>query len=238
MFVDLYVATIQTRVLQERDRIEFDYQRFPETNRFWCMIDLVGSSNYRLLHGPGKGYIRGETFFTLVRETTKPQSDVAWLKEMGDAVLLSSQSLRPLLESLVLVELAASQIEKISEREQFPFKIRGGISYGPAKQLKRNQEDFLGTSIDQLSRILGIRDSETNLFIHESAYRDNDRITEEYKDFLQISGPKQLHGKDSKNMIEPVYYREIKINHAAAQSYRGHFFSWQELFRNQQNGQR
>jgi class 3 adenylate cyclase len=230
MNVGFYAAKVQTQVMRYRENIEYAYERYPDTTRFWGLIDLVGSSNYRLLNGPGKGYVRGETFFSLVNEVITPYSEIELLKEIGDASLLAADSLRPLLESLVLADQVALQMRLLAGDEQFPFAIRAGISYGPAKKLNRphKPQDYLGSPLDQLARILGIRSSDANLFLHEAAYQSQEAIIQEYSAFLSVSGAKTLSGAESKGMLQPVYYRELKIDRAALREFRNHFSPWRE----------
>lgn len=230
MNVGFYAAKIQTQVMRHRENIEYAYERYPDTTRFWAMVDLVGSSNYRLLKVPGKGYLRGETFFSLISEVINPCPEIELIKEIGDASLFSSDSLRPLLEGLVLVDQVAFQMRTLAGDEQFPFAIRAGIAYGPAKRLNRphKPQDYLGSPLDQLARILGIRTSDANLFLHEAAYQSQEAIAAEYATFLSISGPKPLSGEESKGMLQAVYYRELKIDRSALQEFRGYFSPWRE----------
>lgn len=230
MNVAFYSAKIQSQVMRHRENIEYAYERYPDATRFWAMIDLVGSSNYRLLNGPGKGYVRGETFFSLVNEVITPYPAIELIKEIGDASLLSADSLRPLLESLILADQVARQMRLVAGDEQFPFAIRAGIGYGPAKRLNRphKPQDYLGSPLDQLARILGIRSSDANLLVHEAAYQSQESIVAEYADFLSVSGSKALSGTESKGMLQPVYYRELKIDHPALQEFRNHFNPWRE----------
>jgi hypothetical protein len=230
MNVGFYGAKIQAQVMRHRENIEYAYERYPDTTKFWAMIDLVGSSNYRLLKGPGKGYVRGETFFSLIGEVITPYSQIELLKEIGDASLLSSDSLRPLLESIVLADQVAFQMGLLAGDEQFPFAIRAGISYGPVKKLTRpgKPQDYLGSPLDQLARILGIRSEGTNLFLHEAAYQSQEAIIAEYSDFLSVSGVKSLSAKESKSMLQPVYYRELKVDKAPLREFREHFSPWRE----------
>jgi hypothetical protein len=228
--VALYAARVYTQVLRHREGIEFAYERYGDTTRFWAMVDLVDSSNYRLLNGPRKGYVRGETFFSLVNEAITPYAEIELIKEIGDASLLCAGSLRPLLESLILVDQTAFQLRAIAGDEQFPFAIRAGISYGPAKRLNRPQgpQDYLASSLDQLARIMGIRSSDTNLFLHQAAYQNQEPIVEEYSAFLQISGPKVLSGTESKSMLQPIYYRELRIDRPALLAFESHFHPWRD----------
>jgi class 3 adenylate cyclase len=230
MNVGFYAAKIQTQVMRHRENIEYAYERYPDTTKFWALIDLVGSSNYRLLKGTGKGYVRGETFFSLVGEVITPYSEIELLKEIGDASLLSADSLRPLLESLVLADQVALQMRLLAGDEQYPFAIRAGISYGPVKKLTRpgKPHDYLGSPLDQLARILGIRSGEANLFLHEAAYQAQEAIVSEYSDFLSVSSPKSLSTQESKGMLQPVYYMELKVDRTGLREFRKYFSAWRE----------
>jgi len=230
MNVGFYAAKAQAQIMRHREDHEFSYERYKDTTRFWAMIDLVGSSNYRLLKGEDEGYVRGETFFSLVNEVTGPYTEIEILKEIGDASLLSSDSLRPLLEALVLADQVAHQMRLIAGDEQFPFAIRGGISYGPVKQLKRpdRPRDYLGSPLDQLARILGVRVPDTNLVIHEAACQSQEAILEQYSEFLTLSSATPLTEAQSKGMLKPVYYRRLFVDGDKLREFRQHFVPWRE----------
>jgi hypothetical protein len=66
MTIGLYASKIQAEVLAEREVLEKAYRDYPDANLYWCMVDLAKSSNYRLAIGPERGYVRGETFFSLI----------------------------------------------------------------------------------------------------------------------------------------------------------------------------
>jgi hypothetical protein len=224
--LNFLVTKIHAQTLGEQKKAEINYEKYPDTTEFWCMIDLVGSSNYRIVYGPKKGYIRGESFFNLIRQVINPNINIRLLKEMGDAVLLSSSSLRPLLECLILVDQVTGQIADLYKEDIYPFKIRGGISFGTAKRIIRSYEDYLGSCIDQLARIMSIKSDTSNLFLHEDAYKPNRNILEEYSDFLSFSSPEKISKEISKNMVTDIYYRELHIDKKAFLDFRDHFYDW------------
>ena len=59
------------------------YRDYPDANLYWCMVDLAQSSNYRLSYGPERGYIRGESFFTLIKAAIRPYAEIRMIKEIG-----------------------------------------------------------------------------------------------------------------------------------------------------------
>lgn len=224
--LDFLTTKIQAQILSEQIKTEINYEKYPDTTEFWCMIDLVSSSNYRIVYGPQKGYIRGETFFSLIRNVINPNINIRLLKEMGDAVLLSSSSLRPLLECLVLINQISDQISDLYKEDIYPFQVRAGISFGNAKRILRSFEDYLGSCIDQLARIMSVKSDVSNLLIHEDAYNPNKEIIDEYASFLSISEPKKISKGVTKNMKTEIYYREIYIDRKAFLEFRKHFYEW------------
>ena len=186
MNVGYYALKVRASVMQKREHMELAYEENPDASLFWCFIDLVNSSNFRIIQGPRDGYVRGETFFAIIRAVITPCLEIHLIKEIGDSVLLSSRDLRPLLEAMLLMDHSVSQLAAEAGTEIFPFAIRAGIGYGPAKRLIRNYEDFIGTPIDQLSRIMAVRKDSTNLLVHNAAYQSHEAIFDEYKTFLEV----------------------------------------------------
>jgi hypothetical protein len=226
MKLNFILTRLQAAIESEQEKSAKSYAMLADDTKTWCMIDLAHSSNYRLLKGPKLGYVRGETFFSLVKNVISHNSQVRLIKEIGDAVLLTSESLRPLLESVVLISQIAHNIKVTQPEEIFPFEIRSGISFGVAKKLIRSHEDFLGSSIDQLARIMSIRASDSNIYIQEEAYKHNYKIIEEYNSFISISDPEKVPEKDSKNMIQDITYRKIIIDWEGLLKFDDHFVDW------------
>lgn len=228
MNVGFYATRVQAEVMKVRDEIESAYDRYPDATMFWCLIDLKGSSNYRIVRGAKDGYVRGEMFFTLVRSVVEVCADVRVIKEMGDGALLAASSFRPLFESVVLMDQTAHQLASIKEGEQIPFALRAGIGFGPAKRLTRGHEDYLGSPIDQLARILSLKTANSNLLVHEEAYRPSSDILREYQAFLRVSEAQLLSASASKDMVRPVYYRELQVGRPALVEFSEHFMPWRQ----------
>jgi hypothetical protein len=205
-----------------------DYSSFTDDTKFWCMIDLVNSSNYRLLKGPKLGYVRAAAFFSVVQNVISYNNKIRLIKEMGDAVLLNSDGIRPLLEGIVLINQVVYNMKVTKPQEIYPFEVRCGISFGTVKKLFRANEDFLGSSIDELARIMGIRSSTSNIYIQEEAFRNGDKIIEEYNSFLSVSDSKKLLPKESKNMIKDIFYREANVNLEKLLKHSDDFVDWRK----------
>ena len=157
MSVGLYASKIQAEVLSARDVLAKAYRDYPDSDAYWCMVDLAQSSNYRLNQGPEKGYIRGESFFSLINASIRPYAEIRVIKEIGDAVLIRSLGFRPVLEAAMLMLQAAKQLAFVAGDETYPFAIRLAIDFGAAKKISRPHEDYLGEPIDRLARIMALR---------------------------------------------------------------------------------
>ncbi|MFH1740129.1 MAG: hypothetical protein ABIH23_14060 [bacterium] len=228
MDVSLYTARIQADVLKVRDDLEAAYDRHADATFFWAFVDLAGSSNYRIAHGPKDGYIRAEAFFALVRTVIAPYSEIRLIKEIGDEVFLSAPSFRPLFESLLLIGETAHHLALVVGTETYPFDVRGGIGFGAAKRLMRPHEDFVGSPIDQLARIMAVRSERSDLLIHEEAYRPSEEILKEYKQFVAPGESRMIPENLLKGMKSPVYYREVLVDRQALGRFRDHFDPWKK----------
>jgi class 3 adenylate cyclase len=235
MKLEFITSVMQAAVLSERARIEKAYELLPESTRFWGMIDLVGSANFRLAKGPKEGYVRAETFFSVIRTVIgrrrSPEADleVRLIKEMGDAVFLRATELRPLLESMIVIDQVIYQLAVIAGSEQYPFAIRGAIGYGTAKEIVRRNEDYLGHPIDRLSRIMSVRSNATTILLDEQAHCASGEFLQEYAAFLDISGPMHIGEEARKGMHADVCYREVKLNRSALRSFERNFVAWRHL---------
>src|SRR4051812_42963113 len=123
MSYGLYASKIQAEVLAVRDSLAKAYRDYPDSNLYFCMVDLVQSSNYRLTKGPELGYIRGESFFALVDAATRPYADIHRFKEIGDAVLMFCPEFRQLLEAGLLMSQASRQLAFVAGDQTYPFAI-------------------------------------------------------------------------------------------------------------------
>lgn len=225
MSVDLYAAKVVSEVHAERQALEMTYRDFPDANLYFMMVDLVQSTNYRLRHGPERGCIRGESFFSLVQAVVRPYAEIRIFKEMGDAVLACCPSLRPLLESAVLMEYACRQLTFSSDDPEIPFSVRTGIDFGVAKRLSRRAEDYLGVAIDRLSRIMTVRSDTSRFLISEDVYTINSMEIDQYKPLLSVSTPLKLELSASKSVSTPIIYREISFPRRDS-PYTDYFVAW------------
>lgn len=226
MNIGLFASKIQAEVLAERAVLEKAYREYPDSSLYWCMVDLAQSSNFRLSRGPEKGYIRGESFFSLVKAATRPYSDLRVFKEIGDAVLMCCSTIRPLFESGILMAQAARQLAYVVGDANYPFALRLGIEFGVAKQMTRRHEDYLGESIDRLARIMTMRSERTNFLMGEVAYANNRKIIDEYGAFCRASDPVQLQAPAGKQLNENVIYRELIIDFEKVADFADFFSEW------------
>ena len=215
MRTEYFTTASQARVTRQREVIEQAYDSLPETLGYWAMIDLVKSSNYRLTRGAKPGYIRGETFFSLVRDVVGRSSETRVIKEIGDAVLLSSLTFRPIFECVILVDQVAHQMAAIAGDGDYPFAIRSGIGFGNAKRIVRDNDDFLGAPIDRLARIMGVRSETSRILVDDEAYRVSAEVAAEYVSVLKFSESMMLSAEIAKNMARPVTYREVRMDRGA-----------------------
>lgn len=224
----LYASKIQSKVLAERDALAKAYRDYPDASLYFCMVDLAQSSNYRITKGPELGYIRGESFFTLIDSATRPYAEVRVFKEIGDAVLMCCRDFRPLLEAGLLMSQAAKQLAFVAGDSAYPFSIRMGIDFGVAKRLNRRHEDYLGECIDRLARIMTVRSERTNFVIGEKAFDTNRKLLEEYRPLCEISGPMQLQLSGGKQLQEQVIYRELVAKMEPTPEFSDFFVAWRK----------
>jgi hypothetical protein len=228
MNVGLYAAQIQAEVVRRRESVEQAYEKFPDPTLYWCFVDLAESSNYRIVKGPRAGYVRGETFLGLVSSVVAPCTDVRIVKELGDGVLLASENFRPLFESSLLIDQTAHQLAAVAGDERFPFRVRTGLGYGMAKRLTRPHEDFLGSSIDQLARVMNVRDGCSDLLLQEEVVKVAGEILREYGECISVGEPRALDSELSKGMMRDIYYRPLMINRSLLVEFREHFMPWRD----------
>jgi hypothetical protein len=215
--------------MREYEQAENTYDRYPEIIQFWASVDLVSSSNYRLEHGPRQGYVRGETFFSLISTVIASCPEIRLLKEMGDAVLLSADTFRPLLESLILIEQTAQQLSRILTAERYPFSVRSAVDFGPAKRLIRRGEDFLGIPLDRLSRLMRVRHENSSIVLHEDLMSFSEDILLEYQSFLTVGNPQTLSAELTKGMTRLVQYRHLFIDRDRLAEFENFFVPWKGL---------
>ena len=226
MSILLYSTRIQGNVLSKKESHEKNYELFKESHFYWAFVDLKHSSNYRIVYGPLDGYVRSESFFSLVSEVIAPCEDVRKIKEIGDEVFLCSSSFRSLFECIVMIWFIADKLSSALGSEKYPFSIRAAIGSGPAKRLDRGSDDFVGSPIDQLSRIMSLRDEDNDIRIHESVYNDNIDIMDEYKSFLSVGNTKLLTLDKAKSIGTNIFYRNLELSTPELELFSNHFTPW------------
>lgn len=221
-----HVTRVKAEVLAQREQLVRAYDHYPDTTLYWAFLDLVNSSNYRLVRGAPEGYVRGESFYTLVNNATAPYKEIRRLKELGDGALLAADSIRPLFEACLLIGETARELGAVTE-EKFPFAVRMAISYGPCKRLSgRDIDDYLGSPIDIAARLVGAADP-NQLLIEKGAFDPNLPVLEEYNSFVSFGDSLQLSAKQSKSMATQVIYRPILVDSAAAVESEKGFTAWE-----------
>ncbi|MFP5205895.1 MAG: hypothetical protein ACLGSH_11110 [Acidobacteriota bacterium] len=228
MKLGFYATRIQAQVMKEQDELDSAYDRCPDASLYWCFIDLKNSSNYRIVHGAKDGYIRAETFFALINEVIGPCPEIRLIKEIGDEVLLAATAFKPLFESLLLADHVARQLSSLTGSAQFPFGIRGAIGYGLAKRLLRRREDYLGSPIDRLARIMGTRSEVSNLLLDEEAYSESAEILKDYVPEIEIGQPRLIASEQVKGLLSNVYFREIIVARERLGETGRHFAPWRK----------
>ena len=226
MSVKLYAARIVAEILNERKSLEMAYRAFPDSNLYFMMIDLVQSTNYRLKNGPEMGYIRGESFFSLVKSAMRPYAGVRIFKELGDAILVCAPDLRPLLEAAILIDQATRQLSFANDDPAIPFAVRMGADFGVAKKLTRRDEDYLGEVIDRVARLMTIRSATSSFVLGEQSYNINKGVLKEYAELCSISGPLSLNLAAAKAVVEPIIYREVRFVETGERPFADFFEEW------------
>jgi len=230
MNVGTYATTIQARVMREREAIEDAYDSYSDSTLFWSFIDLQHSSNFRLVRGAKAGYVRAETFFSLVRAVIAPCNDITLLKEIGDEVLLCCPSFRPLFEAVLLVDQAASQLGGAFGSDQFPFAVRASIGFGAAKRLgaaRRTGEDFVATAIDELARITAEK-SGSNIKISKAAFDPSEAIADEYKNVVTIGTPRPVASGKATAHVREIFHHDVTVDRDRLEEFREYFSPWRK----------
>jgi class 3 adenylate cyclase len=221
-----YVTNLKADVLFSRDHQLKAYDRFPDTSLYWSFLDLVGSSNFRLAHGAKEGYVRADSFYTLVDAAIAPYGKIRHIKELGDGVLLASEEIRPLFEACMLIGQTARELSEVAGAESFPFGVRMAIGYGPAKRLSgREPEDFVGSPIDITARLVGAAEP-NELLIQDVAVEPSLQVLDEYESFAKLDGPQQLSESASKHMVKAVFYYRVNVTPGDLNTYENHFGPW------------
>lgn len=188
-----------------------NYNNYSELNLCFCFIDQKGSSRARYVLGPKQGYIRSECFISLIKESVTGYPSIRWIKEIGDEVMMVSESFRDLLEALMIVDNAASNLRSVIGDEKFPFGVRSAIGCGPIKRINRPHEDYIGSPIDQLARIMSARSPNSNILISEKIFDNYKEVIKEYE-FIKLSDMEMLSPETAKGFPDSIFYREVIVD--------------------------
>jgi len=226
MDVEFYATKAQADVLWSRQVSEANYDRLPERSMYFAFIDQKFSSASRAVSGAKHGYVRGEAFISLVNSVIGKCSEIKLIKEIGDEVFLVSESFRSLLESCLLIEFAANNLSDVIGSAGHPFGIRAAIGFGVVKRIARPQEDYIGSPIDQLARVMGIRSNSSNVLIHEDGFKINKDLFREYGAAIAVSSAIRMTSDQSKNFPDDIFYREVVVNRQVLGALRDCFVCW------------
>lgn len=186
MNIDLYSTILQANVVAERDEHARIFDRLGAV-QLWCgLVGLADSQSFRLARGPREGFIRDETFLSLLRHVINPCTDVRWIRRVGEAILLVSSELRPILECLLLADQVVTRMAVLASDENFPFAMRGAIHAGPLRRLGRPPEDYVGGPINTLAKVFSIQTS-AGLFLRTEDAESAATALADYQDFLACS---------------------------------------------------
>lgn len=224
------VAQIETKLWTIREQKHAEFRILPQVDRYLCFIDLAQSSNCRIIEGSKVGFIRTETFFSIIKEVIKPCPSVSLIKEIGDEVFIASDEFQPLLECVLLILAVAKKIETDAGTDRFPFRLRCVIGAGAVKKLNRQADDFLGTPIDQLARLMGVRVDDTNFLLHDTTdlFRPgNVEVLKAFESILRVAEHNEyISAEASKNMAAKVYYKRAYLDTDKLKNWRDNFMHW------------
>lgn len=225
MDVNFVATRVQWWVQSEISRIESEYEGFPESAIYVAMIDLVASSDFRATRGPKKGYIRGREFFSVVEGVLRDTFGCQLIKELGDAVMIKAGVLREVLEPILLVDLVINGLQSLEKDETYPLSVRAGIGFGECKRIRTGPpEDYLGSAIDELARIMQVRSTSSTVLVSQRAYETGGGVISEYGG-LSLSDVKEVPAQIAKSS-KTIYYRELIVDRKRLGEERANFAPW------------
>lgn len=191
------------------------YERGGETHAFWALYDLRGSAAYRRLAGDQEAFVRAEVFVTTVRRFFRFYSGVEILREMGDAVLVKSEGLRPILEVTCLYDSVARLWHgQRSEAVDISLAAKAAVVFGRAVRLDRSSTpDYVGGPLDRLARLATENQPPDVLLMMEDEARKagEELLSREYV-YLRAHGPKVLSGTLVKAGETPLRFWEVSVD--------------------------
>jgi hypothetical protein len=204
-------------------------QRYRQARRepaFWALVDLRSSARFRGLAGDERAYVRMEVFVNAFRRRFAHYDEVEVLKELGDALLVRSRSLRPLIEVACLHHLVANLwATGRGAAQDISLAARTAVTFGVAEAVDRDGVvDYLGKPLDRLARLSSAPQDEDYLVaVIEDEARAQDRdLFAEYP-FLSTDGPHVLAAALLKPGEAPVHYWRVRAAPAALRDFRDYF---------------
>lgn len=221
------VAAIQyAEVERHVAECERAYSAGSRVHCFWWLADLKGSASYRLLAGDRPAFIRGEVFSSTLGRLSAQYGAVDVFKEMGDAVLARSDSLRPILEIVCMARLI-ERLWRAGRPDQGGMQLtaRTAVTFGPATRLRRETVvDFVGQPLDRLARVASQEQSPDVLcVIDDAAYQQDSQLLRQEFPFVSVAGPYLVSKEKLKAGESPVRYWELRTDDTEMGEYRDFF---------------
>lgn len=200
------------------------YESGARTSAYWAIWDLRSSASYRLSAGDRNAYVRMEVFAHSAKRILSSYPGVAVFKELGDAVLVRSDGLRPLIESACVLSMLSDLWGAPRGAGEPSLATRSAVTFGAAVELRaRVATDFVGAAIDRLARLAGQEQKDGDLLLlDEGAYDSDPAILEEYG-FLRSEGPLLLDASKIKPGESPIRYFRISADRGALVDFRHYF---------------
>lgn len=170
--LELLDAQSYARVVRAREESKQAYASTPDEARVLLMLDLVSSTNHRFFRGAPDAYQRTVVFYSVCQNIFGYAPTIHILKEVGDGILAVAVSSVEALEACFLLKRTELTIRREFPDDTFPFGVRIGLGYGPVRRLASPRPDFLGSAIDELSRIMTDKSVDTGLLLSR-AFRDH-----------------------------------------------------------------
>lgn len=149
--VRLYEIAANTRAQAERE-----YSLSADHQLCIILLDLVASTNHRFFRGPKEAFERATVFYQLCHGIFDHSRTIQIAKKMGDGILAFGTDITEVIEGCLLIMRAERLVRNEFADELFPFQVRIGISQGSLKRISSDGEDYLGSAIDELSKIMGV----------------------------------------------------------------------------------
>ena len=202
----LYGIAVKSRE-QARELFEFS----PDDTRSVVLLDLVASTNFRFFRGPTEAYERTMVFYSLCHHIFGSAGTLQIIKEMGDGILAVGSDAKEVLNACIAFRRVERMIRSDFEDDRFPFRVRIGVGHGVLKRLAGRSPDFLGSTIDELSRIMADKTDDGAILLSESFRELAAEFLEQYP-FASIGGRRSWTDKDAHVAHEPIDYYPVFVD--------------------------